>query len=132
MHRLLIRNMHEIRRERSLHNLHEETIRKRARAPAVQRSRAVAPFFGDGEVVAAVDLDAGFVRPGVCELEAGGVDEAVEGVGVAVGDYAGGDDAVYAEAFCVDEGYVGPVKGVQIGVVEAGSFWVSVSVWHDW
>jgi len=111
MNRLLVSDMHEVWRKSCLHDLDEEAVGEVARAPCMQCLCAISPLLGYRLVVAAVDLDAGLVRPFVCELETSGVDEAVEFVFLAVGYDAVGGEVVNTFAFGIDERDVGTVEG---------------------
>ena len=87
---------------------------------AVQRRDAVRPLLGQRQAVAAVQLVAGAARVVGADLEAGGVDQAVELVLDAVRDDAVLGDALDALAVRVDERDVRAVEGVEVLVVEAG------------
>ena len=78
------------------------------------------PLLGERHAVAAVDLVAGAARVVGADLEAGGVDQAVELVLDAVDDDAALGDALDAPAVGVDERDVRAVERLQVLVVEAG------------
>ena len=87
----------------------------------MQRRDAVRPLARQREAVAAGEVVAGAAGVVGADLEAGGVDQAVDLVGLAVGDDGVFGDALDAAAFGIDQRHVRPVEGRQVVVVEAGA-----------
>ena len=78
------------------------------------------PLLGQGQAVAADDLEAGALRVTGADLEAGGENQTVQRVFDAVDDHAVHGDLLDSPAVGVDEGDVGTVERLQVLVVEAG------------
>ena len=75
---LLVEGVREVRREPGLLVAEDEQVREAAGVHPVQRRRAVLPLLGQRQAVAADDLAAGPTREVGADLEAGGVDQAVD------------------------------------------------------
>ena len=116
---LLVERVRVVHGERAVQRAHVQTVREAAVVHAVQRAHAVLPLLGERQPVAAVDLVAGAAREVGADLEAGGVDQAVDLVLHAVRDHALLGDALDALALRVDQRDVRAVEGVEILVVEA-------------
>ena len=79
---------------------------------AVQRADAVGPFVGEGQPVAADDIEAGALRVAGPDLEPGGENQAVQGVFDTGHDDARSGDLLDAESVGVDQADVVAVEGL--------------------
>ena len=110
----------EVHGEAGLGDAHdEEEVREAVRVHAVQRAHAVLPLVRQGLAASPADLEAAAPGVGGADLEAAGVDQAVELVLPARGHDAALRDALHSLALRVDERDVLAVEGRQVLVVEA-------------
>lgn len=109
-----------VRRRRALQVRKRQEVREVATDNAMQRARPVFPFLGQGQPTSPCDGHVGALRVVGAPVEAGGVDDAVELVLLALGHDALFGDAVDALPVCVDEVHVRVVEAVEVLLVEAG------------
>ena len=116
---LLVQHVREVHREARLHDADQEQVREAAHVEPLERRRPVGPLLRHRLPAAAVHLVAGTAGVLRADLEAGGVDQAIEVEVLAVGPHASLVDALHAPALGVHQRHVGPVERGQVVVVEA-------------
>lgn len=95
---LLTCNMDEVRRKRCLRNGNEEAVWKPSCRPPMERTSAFLVSLCKSLAVAAVNLHVTAVGEVCCQLEAGGIDDAVEIEFFAIGDDASFGDVIDPDA----------------------------------
>ena len=108
----------EVRRERGLADVHEETVWETPALHSVQGGHPSGPLVREGLATAANDLVPGPAGVRGPHLEAGGEDDAVDLVLDAGHNQSAFGDVVDTLPVGVDELYVGSVEGGQVLVVE--------------
>ncbi len=118
----VLQEVHEIGTETGLHDAEHQQVRELRREDAVQRVRTVVPALAEPHTVAARRVEA---EPAVLiggDLEAGGENDEIEFIFLAVDDRTCRRDPLDALAVGVDQVHMRKVEGRQVLVVEGDAF----------
>src|SRR6202012_3454461 len=116
---LHIKQIWKVHRQAGLRDALDEAVRKAVGAQALERPHSVPPALGERPAAAADQLEARAAAIIGAHLETRCEDEAVELVGLSVGDDARLGDALDAAPAGVDQGDIVAVERLQILVMEA-------------